>query len=174
MAGEVVDAARIEAAIEAEGFELVALERGGGRKRPLLRVRIDRPDSPPGRSTVTVDDCAHLSRILRDVLESGDGGEQDWILEVSSPGVERPLVRSRDYDRFAGQRVRVRGYAPLAGRGKEIEGALLGLVEADAEAFALDVDGERVEIPLSAVASARLVYSWDAAAAQPDLDGRER
>lgn len=168
-----MDAARIEAAIEAEGFELVALERGGGRKRPLLRVRVDRPDSPPGRSTVTVDDCARLSRILRDVLEGG-GGEGDWILEVSSPGVERPLVRSRDYDRFAGQRVRVRGYAPLAGRGKEIEGALLGLVEADAEAFALDVDGERVEIPLSAVASARLVYSWDTAAAQPDRDGRER
>lgn len=156
-----MDASRIEKAVEALGFEVVTIERGGGRKRPLIRLRIDRPDSPPGQSAVSVDDCARVSRSVREVLESEGGGGEDWILEVSSPGVERPLVKPRDYARFAGLRVRVRGYGPLAGRGRELEGTLLGLEEGDGETIALEVEGERVQVPFESVAAARLVYSWD-------------
>ncbi len=159
-----VDAGAIERSIESLGFELVTLERGGGRSRPLLRVRIDRPDSAPGRSSITVEDCARVSRALRDLLEADDDGGADWVLEVSSPGVERPLVRAADFDRFRGQRVRVRGYERLAGTAKQLEGTLLGLVEGRPEAFALDVDGDRVEILLEAVAAARLAYGWEVAA----------
>lgn len=155
-----MDVARIEETVENLGFEVVTLERGGGRRRPLIRIRIDRPDSPPGQSAVGVDDCARVSRAVREVLEAEGGGE-DWILEVSSPGVERPLTKARDFDRFAGLPVRVRGYGPLAGRSRELEGTLLGLVDGDGETFALEIDGERVTIPRESVAAARLVYSWD-------------
>lgn len=155
-----MDAQRIEETVEALGFEVVSLERGGGRRRPLIRIRIDRPDSTPGGPGVSVDDCARVSRSLREVLETEGGGGEDWILEVSSPGVERPLTKARDFERFAGSRVRVRGYGPLAGRSRELEGTLLGLLEGDGETIALEVDGERVKIPRESVAAARLVYSW--------------
>jgi ribosome maturation factor RimP len=108
-----------------------------------------------------VDDCAAVTRALREVLEEEGGAERDWVLEVSSPGVERPLTKAEDYDRFRGERVRVRGYQPLVGRAKQLEGTLLGLVGEKSETFAIEVDDERVEIALAAVAGARLVYSWD-------------
>jgi len=156
-----LDTAKIEDTIEGLGFEVVTLERGGGKKRPLLKIRIDRPGSAPGRSNVSVDDCAAVARAVREVLEEDGGAEQDWVLEVSSPGVERPLTKALDYDRFRGERVRVRGFKPLAGRAKQLEGTLLGLIDEKSETFALEVDDERVEIALTAVAGARLVYSWD-------------
>lgn len=156
-----MDTAKIEDTIEGLGFEVVTLEKGGGKKRPLLRIRIDRPGSAPGRSNVNVDDCAAVTRALRDILEEEGGTAREWVLEVSSPGVERPLTRARDYERFRGERVRVRGYSPLAGRAKQLEGTLLGLVDDKSETFALEVGDERVEIALAAVAGARLVYSWD-------------
>lgn len=154
-----MDAARIEGVVEALGFELVTLERGGGRRRPLYRLRIDRPGDEPGRSSVTVDDCARVSRAVRDLLE-GEDPERDLILEVSSPGVERPLTRPRDYERFAGRDVRLRGYGPLVERRREIVGRLLGLA-GDERAVALDLEGARVEVPLDAIAAARLVYRWE-------------
>ncbi|WP_419935383.1 ribosome maturation factor RimP [Candidatus Palauibacter sp.] len=154
--------AHIERAVEALGFEVVQLERGGGRRRPLLRLRIDRPDVSAGQSGVTVEDCAAVARELRARSAEADGGEENWVLEVSSPGVDRPLVKAADYARFAGSRVRVKGYVPLAERGRRLDGTLLGLAAGPPEAFALEVDGDRVEIPLEAVASARLAYDWDA------------
>ena len=147
--------------VEELGFEVVSLERGGGKRRRLVRVRIDRPDSTPGRSSVTVEDCALVARSLRELLGSLGAG-QDLTLEVSSPGVERPLTKPRDFERFAGQRVRVRGFATLAGRAKVLEGELLGLGEDESEVFVLDLGGDRVEIRFDALASARLVYAWDA------------
>ncbi|WP_419937690.1 ribosome maturation factor RimP [Candidatus Palauibacter sp.] len=156
-----LDSADIERAVEALGFEVVQMERGGGRRRPLLRLRIDRSGPSSARSGVTVDDCVAVTRELRGALE--DGAAEDWVLEVSSPGVDRPLVKAADYDRFAGSRVRVRGYGPLADRGRKLEGTLLGTVDGLPGTFALEIEGDRVEIPLELVASARLVYDWDAA-----------
>lgn len=169
-----LDTGAIERAIGDLGFEVVTLDRGGGRRRPILRIRIDRPDSRPGRSAVTVEDCASVAKALRDVLEKEKGTGDDWVLEVSSPGVERPLTKPRDFERFRGLRARVRGYGPLAGRSKELEGTLLGLVQDDPGTFVLGVGDERVEIALDALASARLVYSWDAAGAAASPSRRER
>lgn len=152
---------RIERLLEDLGFELVALERGGGRRRPLLRLRIDRPGGGPEGSTVTVDDCAEVSRAVNEMLETSADAPVDYILEVSSPGVERPLVRPRDYDRFVGQPVLLRGYGPLALGRKELEGTLLGRAGEEAEEVVLEVEGERVEVPLASIASARLVYRWE-------------
>lgn len=155
-----MDNGDIERLVEALGFEVVTLDRGGGKNRPILRLRIDRQGGVAGRSTVSVEDTAAVTRALRAEIEAGGDDARSWVLEVSSPGVDRPLVRPSDFERFKGERIRVRGYGPLAGGAKQLEGTLLGLVSEDGEAFALDTGAERVEIPLDAVASARLHYVW--------------
>ena len=166
MTGHSIDR-ELEARVEELGFELVELERAGSKSRPILRLRIDRPDSAPGHG-VTVDDCARVSRALEAYLDEGGVAGERYTLEVSSPGVERPLLRARDFRRFAGQRVALKGYAPLAGRQKRLEGELLGL-EAEATdeesggsiRIRLD-DGEEAEIPRGEVARAHLVFRWNA------------
>jgi len=148
----------IERVLEELGYDLVVLERGGGRRRPLLRLRVDRPGDLPGRSSLTADDCAKVSRAVLELLEGRKDAEADFVLEVSSPGIERPLVRVADYQRFAGEQVRVRGYVPIVGGRKQVDAVLLGLEAAD-ETVLLDVDGERVAVPVSAIARANLRYS---------------
>lgn len=139
---------------------LVVLERGGGRRRPLLRLRVGRPEDEAGKSSLTVNDCSKISRAVMDMLEQRSDTESDFLLEVSSPGIERPLVRVADYRRFAGEPVRVRGYGPIIGGKKQVDAVLLGL-ETDESEVLLDVDGVRVSVPVSAIARAHLRYSID-------------
>lgn len=151
--------------VEGLGFELVDLERAGTPQRPILRVRIDRPGAEPGAG-VTLEDCARVSRALEAYLdnERADVGPR-YVLEVSSPGVERPLVRRRDWERFAGREVAVHGRAALAGRTRRLEGVLLGLrVEEGAEEGERIVlrlpGGDEVEIPRAEITRAHLVFRW--------------
>lgn len=160
MTGHSIDR-ELEARVEELGFEVVELERAGAKSRPLLRLRIDRPDSEPGHG-VTVDDCARVSRALETYLDEAGVGDGRYTLEVSSPGVERPLVRRRDWERFAGAEVRLRGKQPLAGRARKLEGVLLGLDGAGGdERVRLRLeDGDEVEVPLAEVSGANLVFRW--------------
>jgi ribosome maturation factor RimP len=153
----------IERRVGEMGFEMVELERAGDRRRPILRLSIDKPDSVPGKPGVSLDDCATVSRALEPWLDSLDDLPDTYVLEVSSPGVERPLVRRRDWERFAGQPVALRGKGVLAGRARRLEGTLLGLKQADGgDAAALRLeDGAEVEIPLAQVDRANLVYRWE-------------
>ena len=155
----------LEKRIDALGFELVDLERAGSKTRPILRLRIDRPDSRPGEG-VTLDDCAHVSRELEPFLDEFPGLEQRYVLEVSSPGVERPLVRRRDFERFAGQEVALTGRGPLADRGRRLQGELLGVSgDEGAERIRLRLsDGEEVEVPRADVSRAHLVFRWQSGA----------
>lgn len=152
----------LEERTRALGFELVELERAGSKTRPVLRVRVDRPDSVPGQG-VSVADCTRVSRALEGYLDALEGIPATYVLEVSSPGVERPLVRRRDFERFRGHEVAVRGYAPLAGRGKRLQGELLGLEDApDGEQVRLRLeDGEEVVVPREGIARAHLVFRWN-------------
>jgi ribosome maturation factor RimP len=159
-----MDPERLELALEQRveelGFELVELERGGTRSRPVLRLRIDRPDSQPGHG-VSVDDCARVSRALEAFLETEAEVPERYVLEISSPGVERPLVRRRDWDRFVGYEIAVKGHGVLANRGRRLEGRLLGVVEADGERVRLQLaDGSIEEIPRAEIAAAHLVFRW--------------
>lgn len=151
----------IESRVEAMGYEFVELDRAGTRTRPVLRVRIDFPDSRPGEG-VTLDDCAKVSRALEPFLDSLPNLEGSYVIEVSSPGVERPLIRPRDFERFKGREVAVRGYGILAGRSRRLEGELLGLAEANGEErVRLRLpDGEEVEIARSEISRVHLVFRW--------------
>ena len=151
----------LEARIEALGFELVDLERAGSKTRPILRLRIDRPDAKPGVG-VTLDDCAHVSRELEPVLDAHPTLEERYVLEVSSPGVERPLLKRRDFERFAGQEVALSGRAPLAGRARRLQGELLGVSGAEgAERIRLRLEGgDEIEVPRADVTRANLVFRW--------------
>src|SRR5262245_45405780 len=94
------------------GYDLVAVDF---RREPsgwVLRVYIDRPDGV----NITVDDCAAASRDLSTALDVADPIDRAYSLEVSSPGLDRPLVRERDFVRFVGRRARIRTREPIQGR----------------------------------------------------------
>jgi ribosome maturation factor RimP len=157
-------AADIGRRVDELGYELVELEVAGHRARPILRVYIDRPDSVPGEPSVTLDDCTGVSRALEPMLDAREDLSDRYVLEVSSPGVERPLVRPRDWARFAGEPVSVRGKGPLAGKARRLEGELLGLKGGSGEeTVGLRLPGgEEVEFPLAEVEKANLVFRWGA------------
>ena len=144
------------------GYELVDVRWGGSGKRPLLKLRIDRPDSKPG-SGVTVDECATVSRALEPWLDAHEALSQRYVLEVSSPGVDRPLVRPRDFDRFRGERVAVVGHEVLAGRSTRLEGELIGLHDVGSEGEAVTLrlpNGDEVDVPRSQIRRVNLVFEW--------------
>lgn len=140
--------------LEALGFELFDLRIGGSRSRPSLQVRIDRRDQGP----VTVDDCVRASRAIEARLDAEGAVGERYALEVSSPGVERPLRHAGDWRRFLGQRASVVSDA-LGGR-QEVE-----LLAVDGPAGTESVmvrteSGEERRIPLADVREARLAFHW--------------
>jgi ribosome maturation factor RimP len=138
------------------GFELVDLRRVGTLQRPILQVRVDRPDSRPGQG-VTADDCAGISRSLERFLESRAMVGPRYVLEVSSPGIERPLRWPEHWRRFVGHRARVRADA-LGGR-RLVE---IVAVPDEEHVTVRGEDGAEVTIPLASVREAHLVVEWSA------------
>lgn len=147
--------------VEALGYELVELETAGSKARPILRVRVDLPAAGPDES-VTVGDCARISRALEAHLDETTELSDRYVLEVSSPGVERPLLRRADFERFAGREVAVRLATARADGSKRIEGELLGLdVKDGAERIRVRrSDGSEIDIPRADVARAHLIFRW--------------
>ena len=132
------------------GFELVDLRHVGTLQRPILQVRVDRPDSRPGQG-ITADDCAGISRSLERFLESSAMVGPRYVLEVSSPGIERPLRWPEHWRRFVGQRARLRARALGGQRQVEI------VAVPDDEHVILRVDGVETTLLLSEIRDARLV-----------------
>ncbi len=133
--------ALIEPTVSGLGYELVALERVG---RGLLRAYIDKPGG------VDLEDCSRVSHQLTRVLAVENVAYER--LEVSSPGLDRPLVKAADYVRFAGERAQLRLRMPLDGR-KRFVGVLLGLEQ---DRVRLQSDAGVVELALADIESARL------------------
>lgn len=132
------------------GLEIVDVEfqrEAGGR---VLRVFIDKPGG------VTLDDCEALSQRLSQRLDEVDPIQESYSLEVSSPGIERPLKKPQDYARFAGRLVHVRTYGPVDGR-RNFRGELLGLED---DVVVIRLEQGEVRIPLQQVAKARLVAQF--------------
>ncbi len=151
----------LESRVREQGFDLVSLEWGGSKRRPVLRVRIDLPGSEPGHG-VTVDDCASLSRTLERWLEGWEEIPDRYVLEVSSPGVERPLRRVEDWMRFRGKEVVVKGKEPLWRQATRLEGEVVA-VESEEEGTRVCLrvaNGEEIWIPLAKVTGAHLHFRW--------------
>jgi ribosome maturation factor RimP len=138
------------------GFELADLRRTGTLERPILQVRVDRPDSRPGQG-VTADDCAGISRSLERFLETRALVGPRYVLEVSSPGLERPLRWIEHWRRFLGQRARVRADA-LGGR-RAVE---IIAVPDDEHVTLRREDGTQVTLALDQIREAHLVVDWAA------------
>ncbi|KYH32172.1 ribosome maturation factor RimP [Neomoorella mulderi] len=139
----------VEPVLTGMGYELVDLQYGREGGRYILRLFIDRPEG------IGLDDCEKVSRIVGDILDQEDPIPNSYYLEVSSPGLERPLKKEADFQRFAGRKVRLRMFAPIDGQ-RHFQGRLLGYQEGRVQ-VQLD-DGRRLAIPLDQVATARLVF----------------
>lgn len=137
------------------GYELVELRRGGTARRPILDVRLERKDG----SKVTIDDCARASRALEPAIEASGLVSAGYVLEVSSPGVERRLRHAADWRRFSGRRAKV--LSP--GLGGRVEVDLVGVEENDGVEIGVvrDLKGTEHRLPLRDVAEARLVLVWN-------------
>ena len=141
--------------ITALGYELVGIDfrpgRGSGRGNGLLRLYID--SYIDGAGGVTVDDCALVSRQISALLDVEEPIQGHYVLEVSSPGLDRPLFRAADYQRFSGNKVRVQLSEPLAGR-RKFTGLLKGVRDAD---VVIETDQDELRLPLALIDKARLV-----------------
>jgi ribosome maturation factor RimP len=133
--------ARLESVLSGLGYELVMLERAG---RGLMRIFIDKPGG------VTIDDCVKVSNHLTHLF-TVENIDYDR-LEVSSPGIDRPLTKPQDYQRFAGELVTLKLRVPLDNR-RRLVGQLIGL---EADQIKLLVDGAEIKIDLRNVDSTRL------------------
>ncbi len=144
-----------------DGYELVEVEwvRGGGRW--TLRVFIDRPGG------VNIDDCQLVSRTIEPILDVEDFIEPTYDLEVSSPGLNRPLRTPEHFERFKGQRVHVKAYGPVPGTAEGAPAAprknWTGTLEGFADgAVLVRADGVLHRIPLAQIAKAHLDYDAEA------------
>jgi ribosome maturation factor RimP len=156
--------AEVEDRLERMGFELVEAGWVGSPRRPILRIRMDLPDSLPGEGGVSIDQCAEVSRELEPWLDAHPEVPERYVLEVSSPGVERPLTRPRDWERFKGNPALVKGRDFPGDLGNRLEGEILGLEEEEGgrtAALLLLDNGETVRIPLERIQKAHLIYRWD-------------
>jgi ribosome maturation factor RimP len=142
--------ALIEPTLHDMGFGLVRVLMSGGQQ-PTLQVMVERLDQAP----VTLDHCAEVSRALSAVLDVADPLPGAYRLEVTSPGLDRPLVRRADYERFAGLEARLETELPIEGR-RRFSGRLLGLA-GDQIRLALP-EGE-MSIPFDAIKKAKLVLT---------------
>jgi ribosome maturation factor RimP len=142
----------IEPEAEAEGLSLVRVKMIGGTSDPTLQVMAERPDT----RQLTLDDCARLSRRLSDLLDEKDPIEEAYRLEVSSPGIDRPLTRLSDYDDWKGHEARIHPHEPFQGR-KQLSGDLIGVA---GDEVRIDVKGlGETAIPFAAIRNAKLLMT---------------
>jgi ribosome maturation factor RimP len=142
--------------IEALGYRLVRIQVSG-RQRPRLQVMAERADDQP----MMVNDCATLSNAVSAVLDVEDPIVHSYTLEVSSPGIDRPLVQLSDYDRFAGFEARIEMARPIDGR-RRFRGRLSGT---EGDVVRVTVDGADVMLPFVDIQRAKLVLTDDLLAA---------
>lgn len=141
----------LEPGAEALGYEVLAVETSGAGGGSILRVYIDGPNG------VTLDDCATASQQFSAILDVEDPMPGHYTLEVSSPGLDRPLTRAKHFRAVVGQEIRLTTSETIAGR-RRFRGRLQGMVS---EQLELVVDGGTYRVPLSKVAKARLVPEFD-------------
>ena len=142
-------AAELEGFLSENGYELYNVEFVKEGRDWFLRVYIDLPDPD---EYVGTEDCEKVSRYLSEVLDEKDPIAQNYYLEVSSPGMDRALIRDEDYDRYAGRQVEVSLYSAINGR-KKLEGTLKGL---EGDEIVITDDSGEIRLPREKVAKTKL------------------
>ena len=142
----------IEPEAQALGLALVRVAMFGGKSDPTLQVMAERPDT----RQLDISDCEALSRRISELFDTVDPIEEAYRLEVSSPGIDRPLTRLKDFEDWAGFDARIKLAEPLDGR-KQFEARLLGLEGDTVKVYAERV-GE-IAIPYGQIASAKLILT---------------
>lgn len=141
----------LEPVVNAQGCELWGLEyHGNGRHRGILRLYIEKPDG------VTLSDCERVSRQVSSVLDVEDPIHGEYTLEVSSPGMDRPLYKAEHYRRFVGEKVKVKLRVPFEGR-RQFSGLLNGVENDEVKVL---VDEDEYLLPIEAIEKANLVPSF--------------
>jgi len=140
----------IEPAVQPLGIEVVRILLTGSTHM-TLQIMLDRIDG----TNIHVDDCAKASRVISALLDVEDPIPGSYDLEVSSPGIDRPLTRPKDFERYSGFEARIELSQPVNGR-RRYRGRLLGLA---AEDVRLATDTDEVNLPLAAIAKAKLVLT---------------
>lgn len=146
----------LEPLVAREGFELVEVEWQREGSSWVLRLFVDRPGG------VNVDHCQELSRTVETILDVEDFIEPSYQLEVSSPGVERPLRKPEHFQRYAGERVQLKTFGPVdAGQGarKSFGGVLRGFEDG---AVLVEIDGKMHRVPHDKIAKAHIEYDFEA------------
>ena len=147
----------VEPTVEAMGYELVRMVLGPGRS-PKLQVMVERKDG----AAMGVDDCADVSRALSAVLDVEDPIEGSYTLEVSSPGIDRPLTRLADFERFAGYEASVELGEPVDGQ-RRFKGRLMGIAGDAVRMAGLE---REVLLPIRQIRRAKLVLNDELLAAE--------
>jgi ribosome maturation factor RimP len=143
--------ALIEPVVESLGYELVLLEFAPSRRMGTLRLYIDAP------AGVQIEDCERVSREVAALMDVEDPIPSAYRLEVSSPGLDRPLVKPEHFRRFAGEMARVQMIAPIAGQ-RRFRGVVR---DCDERNVILQVDSQEVSLPLADIETARLVPDYE-------------
>ncbi len=146
----------IEPAVKALGLDLVRVAMIGGKSDPTLQIMAERPDT----RQLSIDDCADLSRAVSEIFDPLEEAGRDPIdgayrLEVSSPGIDRPLTRLADYADWAGHEVRVKFVSPVDAA-KQVTGDIIGI---DGDTVAIDTTKGRREVAFANIQSAKLVLT---------------
>ena len=136
--------------VDALGFDIVRVQFTG-KGRLTLQIMAE----PKSGTVMTVDDCASISRAVSAVLDVADSIPDAYTLEVSSPGIDRPLVRLEDFDRFSGLEAKVEMAQPIDGH-RRFRGQLMGI---DGDNVRLAVDGAEVNLPYKNILRAKLIMN---------------
>jgi len=152
----------VEPTLEAMGYALVRITLGPGR-RPCLQVMVERHAGRP----IGVDDCAEVSRGLSALLDVENPIAGPYTLEVSSPGIDRPLTRRADFTRFAGHEAQIELAQPLEGQ-RRFRGRILGI---EGEAVMIAQAERRYMLPMDLIRRAKLVLTHELRAAQAERSG---
>lgn len=141
-----------EPALADLGYDLVFAEMTVEMGRRIVRLFIDRLEQYAASGPVGLEDCVRATRELDPVLDVADVVPGRYELEISSPGINRPLARKKDFEKFAGKKVAVRTFEKVGDR-RNFLGTLLGI---DGEEIRIDVDGQEKRVPLAEVFKAHL------------------
>jgi ribosome maturation factor RimP len=141
----------IAGGIDAAGYDLVRVQIMGGGKYAALQIMAERKDG----KGMTVEDCAAISRAVSEIVEADADLADRYDLEVSSPGIDRPLVKMQDFVRYQGHVAKVELDAPLGGQ-KRFQGKIVGTAGEEIE---LDTDKGVVRLPFAAIDRAKLVLT---------------